>query len=122
MSYELSWRSKNALMLLEISGNYTVAEAIEVNRMILEELDKSNNQFAVLIDASEMARSFDFRSIRNVQSFMNHDNLTNILVASRDRSIRLTMLVIFRLSKARLHLFEDLEEALESAPRLFKPS
>jgi chromosome condensin MukBEF MukE localization factor len=90
---------------------------------VTRELDQSNAQLSILIDVRKMRRPVNFVNIRATQTFMDHRKLQHIYVAASDRLVKLSMIVIFNLGKAYLHMFDDLENAtlllqrqLESTP------
>jgi hypothetical protein len=123
MAYDLSWHVPNRVLFLSISGDYTLEDASEVNRLVTRELDQSNAQLSILIDVRKMSRPVNFVNIRATQTFMDHRKLQHIYVAASDRLVKLSMIVIFNLGKAYLHMFDDLENAtlllqrqLESTP------
>ncbi|MEO1165163.1 MAG: hypothetical protein AAFV98_15355 [Chloroflexota bacterium] len=111
MSYELEWHTSDKVLLLTLSGNYSVDEAKEANRLILDELDQADNLVFILIDAMNMTRPYNFGEIRAVQSFMDHRNLSHIYVGTGDRLVKLAMMVIFNLSRAYLHICDDTDKA-----------
>ena len=111
MPYKLSWHIPGKVLSLSLSGNYSLDAAKEVNRRINNELDKSQTPLLLLIDAVKMDRPYHFDSIRAVQTYMDHQNLKQIYVVAADRVVKLSMLVIFNLSRARLQLCDNVEKA-----------
>jgi len=117
MSYTLTWHESNKALWLTLSGDYLPEEAKEVNRLILEELDQSQSSLLLLIDATRMNRSYRFSDIRAVQTFMDHLKLKSIYVAADDRLVKLSMMIIFNLSRASLYICDNVEKALVSMQR-----
>lgn len=111
MGYQLRWHTPNKALLLTIEGEYTLENAREVNRMVTHELDQSSIPLAILIDAIRMNRPYNFHDMRAVQTYMDHRQLKHIYVATNDRLVKLAMMVIFNLSRAHLHLFDDVDKA-----------
>lgn len=111
MAYKLSWHVPERVLFLSLSGDYTVEDAKEVNRLITLELDRSQQPLSILIDVTEMNRPVNFVSIRAVQTYMRHRNLQHIYIAASDRLVKLAMIVIFNLGWAYLHTFDDMENA-----------
>lgn len=99
------------VLYLVLCGHYTLDEAMEVNRLICEELDKSQSSLNIFIDVTQMQKPYNFSAIRNVQTFINHPQLFSIFVISEDRLMRLSMMVIFNLALAQLHFCDKFETA-----------
>lgn len=99
------------VLYLVLSGDYTLDEAMEVNRLICDELDKNQSPLNIFIDVTQMQKPYNFSTIRNVQTFINHPQLFCIFVISDDRLMRLSMMVIFNLAQAQLHLCNKFETA-----------
>ena len=97
---------------MSLSGDYTLEEAKEVNRLIMGELDQSPQPLSILLDVREMSRPVNFVNIRAAQTFMDHRSLQHIYVAAGDRLVKLAIVVIFNLGRAYLHTFDDLEHAV----------
>ncbi len=111
MAYELTWHTPNQILSLVISGNYSYEEATTANQLICEKLDASPSPLFLLIDASDMARTYKFDSIRITQTYMNHEKLSRIIVVALDRLVKLSMMVIFHLSTAPITIVEDTNKA-----------
>ncbi|MEO1288218.1 MAG: hypothetical protein AAFV93_10650 [Chloroflexota bacterium] len=111
MAYELAWHIEDQALLLTISGHYTLLDARDANKHILDMLEKSSNTLALLIDATTMQRPYNFGEIRATQHYMDHQRLDGIYVATRDRLIKLSMMVIFNLSRANLFIADDVINA-----------
>lgn len=109
MTYKVTWH--NRALVLTLSGHYTVDEAAEANQFILNYINQSQAQFCIIIDTTEMNRPFNFGDIRKAQTFMDSSQISHICIVSGDRLIRLSMMVIFNLCKARVHLCEDIDAA-----------
>ena len=88
-------------------------DAREVNRLITKELDARQEALALLIDVTEINRPVNFMGICAVQTYMQHRNLQHIYIAASDRLVKLAMIVIFNLGWAYLHMFDDLENAMQ---------
>ncbi len=110
-SYQLTWYVPDKVLLLSIYGNYPVEDASEANQHNTEVLTQSQSPLFLLIDARQMNRPYNFDRIRSTQTYMHHPQLRRIYVAASDQVIRLAMVVIFNLSRASLHLYNDLEKA-----------
>lgn len=115
MSYDVTWHIPDKVLLLTLSGDYTVGEAKAVNRLILDELNRSQTTPCILIDAMEIKRPHNFSDIRSAQTFMDHRRLKYIYVATNDNLVKLAMMVIFSLSRAYLFICEDVDKATNMA-------
>lgn len=111
MAYELTWHITDRVLLLSITGDYTLDDAKKVNTLIKDHLDEKHHNLFLLIDATHMHRPMNFQSIRETQSYMDHDNLKYIYVVASDKLIKLTMMVIFHLSRARVRVLDDFDRA-----------
>ena len=111
MSYELSWRIPGKVLSLSLSGTYTLEAAEEVNRLINDRLNASQSPLMLLINALEMDRPYHFERIRALQTYMDHENLKNIYIVAVDNVVKLSLLVIFNLGRARLQLCDNVEKA-----------
>jgi len=111
MTYELTWHESKKALRLTLSGDYLLEEAKEVNRRMLDELETSQMPLLILIDATHMNRSYRFSDIRTAQTFMDHLKLKAIYVATNDRLVKLSMMIIFNLSRASFYICDDVEKA-----------
>ncbi len=121
MPYELVWHIPEKVLKLEIIGEYTPEIAKEANDCIVEELNRSATPLLLLMDATQMARPYRFQEIRATQHFMNHHKLRYIFVATNDKLIRLSIVIIFNLSRAFVQLYgtaEEAQQAIETRIRL----
>ena len=109
--YELTWHVPGKVLLLRISGEYSVEDARHTNTQLLAHLDASTDNLYILINAMEMIRPYNFVAIRNTLTFMDHAKLKSIYVAASDRLVKLSMMVIFNLSRAGLHISDDMQQA-----------
>lgn len=108
-SFKIDWYEPERALLLRITGEYSLEDAKSANKQLIEDLDNAEQRIYVLIDAMTMARPHNFVEIRGAQSFMDHKNLKSIYVAANDRLVKLSMMVIFNLSRAGLHISDDLD-------------
>lgn len=109
MTYTLNWHIPNKVLLLTLSGDYTVADAQEVDQAILTEL-RRHTALTLLIDAQDMERPYNFRHIRNSQTYMKNAELHHICAVTDDRLIQLSLMVIFDLGRATFHVFDKIEK------------
>lgn len=111
MAYELSWYSPNKVLLLTVSGDYTLPDAHQVDQLIVDALDESPSPLLLVIDAREMKRPYNFQELRSAQTYMHHDNLRRIISVADDRIVMLAMIAIFNLGRAALMMFNDFHKA-----------
>ena len=116
-SYELVWHTPNKVLLLTLTGDYEVSEAKEVNRLVVGQLDHAKDGLLILIDATNMARPFNFDLIRKTQTYMVHWNLKQLHVVAEDRIIKLAMMVIFNLSSVSPILHNTVDSANQMISR-----
>lgn len=110
-SFALSWHIPGRVMYLRINGDYRVEDSRQVNAAIIEELDQSPDDLVLLIDATVMNRPYHFDQIRATQTYKDHWKLQSIYVVTKDRLVKLALIIIFNISRAHLHLFDDFDEA-----------
>jgi len=110
MSYELVWHTKGKVLLLTLEGAYLLEDAIKVNELVLDQLEQAQTPMILLIDAMKHNPPHNFADIRATQTFQDHHMLSNILVLTDDRIIKLAMMIIFNLSKANLLLCENWDQ------------
>lgn len=96
-------------MCLRISGDYAVEDSRQFNAAIIEELDQSPDDLVLLIDATEMNRPYHFDQIRATQTYKDHRKLKRIYIAAGDRLVKLALMIIFNLSRAQLHVCDDID-------------
>lgn len=111
MPYELTWHTPSKVLQLTIIGEYSPEIAKEANDAIVEELNRATTVLLLVIDATQMARPYRFQEIRATQHYMNHHRLRHIFVISNDKLIRLSIVIIFNLSRAFVQLFNTPAEA-----------
>lgn len=111
MAYELSWYMPDKVLLLTLSGDYTLPDAWQVNQSIVDMLDQSMSPLLLVIDARNMNRPHNFQELRGAQTYMHHDNLRRIVSISDDRIVMLAMIAIFNLGRAALMMFNDFHKA-----------
>lgn len=107
----LSWYVPGKVLRLYIPGDYSLEDSRFVNALILRELDQSQDDLILLIDATQMNRPYNFDQIRATQTYQNHPKLKYIYTATADRVVKLGMLIIFNISRAQLHLADTIDEA-----------
>lgn len=111
MAYELSWYAPDKVLLLTLSGDYTLQDASRVDEQIVKALDQSPAPLLLVIDARNMMRPHNFQELRGAQSYMHHDNLRRIVSVADDRIVMLAMIAIFNLGRAALMMFNDFHKA-----------
>jgi hypothetical protein len=111
MPYEVSWYVPDKVLMLSVVGDYTMQDARQANRIIVEKLSQSRSPMLLLIDANKMRRPYNFQELRTTQTYMDHNMLKRIVVVADDRLVMLAMMVIFNLGHAYLSMFNDFEKA-----------
>jgi hypothetical protein len=107
----LDWHTPHHVLQLTVRGQYTVEDAVNMNRAIVDALDSARTPLAVLIDATEMKRPTNFDVLRETQTFIQHERLAKIYVASTDRLVRFSMMVIYTNAGALLRVFDSVGQA-----------
>lgn len=110
-SVALSWHVPGRVMCLRINGDYRVEDSRQVNAAIIEELDQSQDDLVLLIDATVMNRPYHFDQIRATQTYKDHRKLKYIYIAAGDRLVKLALMIIFNLSRAHLNVCDDIDSA-----------
>jgi hypothetical protein len=111
MAYELSWYAPDKVLLLTLSGEYTLRDASQVDQLIVSALNQSPSPLLLVIDARSMKRPYNFQELRGAQTYMHHDNLRRIVSVADDRVVMLAMIAIFNLGRAALMMFNDFHKA-----------
>lgn len=106
---ELSWYLPGKVMCLHISGDYTLEDSRQINATIIEELEHRQEDLVLVIDAMKMNRPYHFDQIRATQTYMDHQHLKHIYAVTTDRVVKLALMIIFNISRAHLHLFDDMK-------------
>lgn len=109
MMHELSWEIPGRLLALRLNGHYTIEEAEIVNQVITEKLNQADERLMLLVDGTNMKRPYNFEMIRSSQTYMNHKNLKMLFVIAEDKLIRLSLMVIYNLSKAQFVMADNQE-------------
>lgn len=117
MAYQLTWHIPEKVLLLTLTGEYSLQDAKDVNLHILHEIEQSAGSIILLIDVLQMNRPFNFTNIRDAQTYISHPRLQDIFVITDDRLMKLAMIVIFNLTRAHLHTFDSLEKATATVQR-----
>lgn len=107
---DLSWYFPGKAICLRISGDYTLEYSRQVNSTIIEELEQSQEDLILLIDATAMNRPYNFDQIRATQIYMDHQKLKHIYVVTKDRLVKLAMMIVFNVSRAHLHLVDNVDK------------
>ncbi len=94
-------------MLLTLSGVYSLSDAKRINVQITEWLDTSDRSLLLVIGAENATIARNFEQVRAAQSFMDDPRLRGISIITTSKLTRLSMMVIFNLSKAGIQLFSD---------------
>ncbi len=108
---QIGWHIPNRVLQVSIVGVYTPQNATHVNAKLLEVLNKVEQPLMLLMDCSAMLRPANFETIRHEQAFMHHPMLSQIYVASNDRLVRFSMMVIFNASSAAFRVFDSIGQA-----------
>ncbi|MBL8131331.1 MAG: hypothetical protein JNL42_05705 [Anaerolineae bacterium] len=108
---ELFWHMPGKVMCLRITGDYTLEHSREINATLTDELDQCHDELVLLIDAAAMNRPYHFDQIRTSQTYRDHPRLKHIYVATKDRLVKLALMIIFNISRAHLHVCDDVNAA-----------
>ncbi|MEM9951683.1 MAG: hypothetical protein AAF846_08795 [Chloroflexota bacterium] len=111
MAYQLTWHIEKQALLLTLSQQYSTQDAAKANKEISDILEQSTEKISLLIDATTMERPHNFSEIRSTQKYMDNFYLKSIYVAASDRLVKLSMMVIFNLSRAALFVCDDFDKA-----------
>jgi hypothetical protein len=111
MTHELNWHIPDQVMLLTITGDYTLDAAQAVNQAITEKLSQTKTPLWLIIDATAMSRPYNFQQIRATQMFMDHPKMYMIAIVSSDKLVTLAMMIVFNLGRARLLMFDSVQKA-----------
>lgn len=109
----LDWHTPQQVLQLTVSGHYTVEDGVRMNRAILDALDSSPAPIALLIDATAMKRPANFDVLRETQTFIHHERLAKIYIASSDRLVRFAMMVVYTNAGALLRVFDTPAQATQ---------
>jgi hypothetical protein len=115
MGFRVFWRVPQQLLCVELEGILTIDDFKEINQTIVELMDSepTNQRVALLIDITKPStapRAFD--QLRASQTYVLRPDLKFILVAGRDKFMRLMMLLTFNLCRPSLKFFENVDSAL----------
>lgn len=108
---QINWTVQNKVIQFSITGIYTPDHAAQYNACLLDILDKATVPLTVMIDCSTMKRPTNFEVIRQELTFMNHPMVAQIYIASVDRLVRFSMMVIFNAAAASVRVFDSFSQA-----------
>jgi|GEM_PF-5119455 len=111
MAYELSWDTDNTIIVVKLWDDYTIADSKSLAQQILEILEDAPYPMSLVIDAIQLLPPRHFTDLRTTQNYMYHDMLERIYIATGNRVVKLSMLMIFNLGNVPFKVYNTLEEA-----------
>ncbi len=108
-SYDLSWGPGDRVIYLRIRGVFGPEEAAVLNQQLTEWLNNAQTtaSFILAIDATDIATLTQFEQVRAVQQYMFHPQLKYIFIATDNKLIRLSFMVMFNTAPAYVRLFDN---------------
>jgi len=120
MSYEIDWYLPEQILHLVITDYFSADDAVEVNQVVKGALNSHPDGLSLFIDATQMERPRNFDRIRGIFTFMTDRNLNYIYIATEDRLVKLSMMVIFSLSRAQVVMSDSREMTIMKMKRQHK--
>jgi hypothetical protein len=120
MSYQVCWEIPEQVLCLELIGDLSLEDFVEVNRLITARLndDIGDKRIILLVDISRsasMPRAFE--QLKASQTYLMRQDLKFILVAGTSKFMRLMMTLTFNLCRPSLMFFEDKTRAMQFAQK-----
>lgn len=112
MAYEISWMSEPSVLQLRLQGAISLDEFEEIGQAVDAEINRYNSRMALIIDISQTTSiTHAVERVREAQHYAHNSRLKWLLIVGSNKLMRLTMLVIFNLSRAQIQLLSSLDEA-----------
>lgn len=110
MSFDIFWYIPHRVLYVRLSSQTEAGVFETINRQIVQEFQQHPGASFLIIDVSDFSPTImAWNQIRASQNYLNLNNLEVVLVMgkSKDRLIRLIMLMLFNLSRAGVSFFEN---------------
>jgi hypothetical protein len=120
MAYRIFWQVPGQILYLELEGHLSLDDFNQINEAIIDHLgaEQNDRRIALLIDITRPGNVPQaVNQLRASQTYVGRRDLRFILVAGRNKLLRLMMLLTFNLYRPSLCFFDDVDQALMSAQR-----
>jgi anti-anti-sigma regulatory factor len=112
MAHKLFWRSSDRVLILTLSGEISLEDFSQVSEDIEVMLKSVSDPLVLMIDATQVRLSKNGLSqIRKSQSYADNKLIEHLFIVASDKIIRLTLLLVFNLSRPVLRFFDRMEQA-----------
>ena len=115
MSYEVTWHSKDAVVLVRLWGDLDIQEFPEFDRLILQHLEESQRPLVHLwVDLLEVTQfPANVRQVGKALTHKNHQRLGWTVLITQNRIIQFVGYMITQIARARFRAFNSSQEAAE---------
>lgn len=112
MAHKLFWRSSDRVLILTLSGEISLADFSQVSEDIEVMLKSVSDPLVLMIDATQVRLSKNGLSeIRKSATYADNKLIEHLFIVASDKIIRLTLLLVFNLSRPVLRFFDRMEQA-----------
>ncbi|MBZ0304821.1 MAG: hypothetical protein K8I82_02015 [Anaerolineae bacterium] len=112
MPYEITWYSEGEVLQVALHNDLSLEELNNINQQTTRILDGVKKSIYIVIDASNMnAGYYTVNHLRNTQHYLDHPNLSTVIVTSENKLNRLVTLLAFNLCRAQFIQFDSPEKA-----------
>ena len=118
MAYRIFWHVPDQILYLELEGSLNLNDFTQINRTIIDLLgnEGANRHVSLVVDITRPGNTpRDFAQLKASQTYLLRHDLKFILVAGRDKFMRLMMMLTFNLCKPKLRFFDNIDQALKVA-------
>lgn len=119
MPYSLTWQVPASIMHLRLIDQITLSDFVEIDLAVSSQLEQCDPYAILLVDISH-ARSLPIaiEQIRSSQNYARDPRLKWLLIIGMNKLVRLTLLVVFNLSRANIQFFSTEGDAQNFIQRM----
>jgi hypothetical protein len=112
MAHKLVWRPTERVLVLTLSGEVTLDDFVNIGQDLDELVKSVTVPLVLLVDAEQVRLGHNgLSNVRPSQTYFQGQQIEHVLVAARDKIIRLTLLVVFNPNRPVLRFFDHMDQA-----------
>jgi hypothetical protein len=114
MPYQLDFQMTDRIIYLNLVGEVSVSEFLEIDRQINHTITRQSESIALIVDASKaVIQPYGIEAIKRTQTYLQSRWIAQLLVTGESKITRLAMMLLFNACRPKLHFCKDRGRALQ---------
>lgn len=111
MAYQLAWNIPQKILRLDLSEDVSLADFLEINRLMTDYLKEKQSRIAIVVDASNLKIApYGIEPIRVTQTYLRNQQIAYVLIVTGNKLTRLAMLLLFNLAGPSVQFFDNFDQ------------